>query len=717
MTNRPFQIVSCVGERPLAVASPLASLIRGKAWKGEEVAVLLLTTARTEGHADAIARWLQGRFPGLEVQREDFCMDDPHWLPMMPPDAAVFFHCNPGMNWQIARLVMNLPGERTSLIYADFEQVHIWPLGEDISSNRKETFHLEDLGLAAYNTLSPELRVETAAVSPCRRACTRLRRKMICRAGDRGTTARGATFFHVEDTRGRDLPPSVKREILSRLLWVRERRGLLHLLFDLRKKRRLCYYSDKCKAAPPPENGEQRQGDKTPPELLDLTRLLLALFPSLSYRLTVATDDEATCNRCHIEGIHCLFGTTEEELLPLLEDWVAGKGLPGTKRLPPVAETPSVTPEAPTPGVTNLFCAVGDNPDPTIQAVRAHQPCHARLFFDAETPRLKDQALRLQAMFAKEFPGRSFPLLATDHLGSDIVTRLGRFAGPFVVNITPGTKAQGVALAVSARRAGVRAYSLDKGRLVNLHDAADHRPVPATRLEDLLEAMPLPTESREEQGEEVKGLCCLILRELAGGRLTPKWSEPDKLEHLLLKTSKEPAFEVTPRGLEYRGKNRRVFPGGQDLWDRMRAGGVWWEEVTARAIGDALGVSVKRGLKWSRHSGTASVNHTEMDVVFPYKNHIVAVSCKSGKIDFPLEAFLIRAEAGARFGRFALPCIAVPYERRSMQRVPSGEAVSGALVLTPAVMVDKRRLQERLDAFIASLRTTVNGRKIGGHNT
>ncbi|MCX7634123.1 MAG: hypothetical protein N2Z74_00060 [Syntrophales bacterium] len=688
-------IISCVGMRPLAVANPIATLVDH--WGSAVREVHLLPTDQTRNHGETVARWLEKRFPSLTVRRETF-HKDPSWLAAILRDAeTVIFHADPGMNWQIAWLGMNLPPGRTLVSYADFDKLYLWPLGEDISSPQT-VLDLQDVGLEDYGYLSGDRYFVVVDSVPYYGACSDLR-GMLCHK-------KGGVFFQLvpkEEDGGPLLPQPLLNVVHSRLLWVRERRGMLYLLFDLRRERRFCY-QEGCPYRPPPP--EKKEWVKL--EHRDLFRLILALFPPLSYSLSVITDDEGTGKRCQVEGIPCL----KSRDLKTIQNWIEGINLPSPKAVLPWEPTPTCVPQPFRPSELNLFCAVGNNPDPTIQAVRSHQPCSAGLFYDKNAPRLRDQALRLQALLAKEYPDRNFPLLPTDHLGRGIVRQMKNLPGKYMVNVTPGTKAQGLALAVVAKGAGMPVYSIDKGRVVNLLDDRDYRTVRPTTLRDLLEAMPLTVEERPPDDANLAPLWRLLLKHLAAGRLALAPEAPEDLEKIILVPEGSKAFTVTPDGSGYVYGGRPNQPVEiPRAYAEGKPKGFWWEETAAQAIADALPQStVKRGLKWQRSQGGGLPGyeiHTEMDIAFDYDGHIVAVSCKAGKVDFMTETFLIRAEATGRFGRFALPCVAVPYMKQGKKRLPEDLMIKDALILTPVILADAGRLKSALDHFIACRQTTL----------
>jgi len=674
-----------------------------RGWSAGKVAFTLMTTPKTENHGIAAAKWLTARFPGLNVRTFDFEEYKPCLERLIEPLDEVYFNANPGMNWQIAFVSQHLPVERSFLFGSDYDRLYMWPLGQDIAGSQTHTCELVDLGLEGYNALSPELRIDAVEQAPSGFSCTKLRH-FICRG-------RGRRFFALTPTGEiRRQPSSLNwEELMGRLLWLQERRGILYLLFDLRsldfqKPDTRCILAKNCpvgKALPyiPKKHGLQPR---------NILRLATALFSPLSYVHTMVTNDEPTAERCFVEGIDCIFQEDHKALEHEIDEWIAGRRLPAVKSLPPPKELPATPPPPFRPSERHLFVCVGDNPDTTLQAAKSHQPSSVWLFYDAQTPRIKDQSRRIQELLRKRYPQENMALLPTDHLGSGIMTTMAGIKGDFAVNVTPGTKWQGVALALAARRAGAPAYSIvTRGpRIENLQDSGDAFPIVSTKIEDLLAVQPLSVSWSDRDEGDQQRLWRFLLENLNTGVL----KQTEKIQDIALRSTGRKAFVFTDAGMRY-APGKPLFAIEETFFSSKGGGGFWWEMTTAQAIADRLsGTPVYTQISWQRPGENdipSSNTYAEIDCVFPYGNNIVAVSCKTGRPDLETEAFLIRGEAWRRFGRLSLSCISVPDNGvRIGGKKVAGKIINKALILTPSILVDAVRLRACLDAFIASLRTT-----------
>ncbi len=705
MNQKRIHLLSCVGTRPLALVSPTATLMAYRGWSPESTTITLLTKKYTSGHGKTASQWLSARFPGLNVRIFDFDEYKPCLQKLIEPRDEVYFNTNPGMNWQIAFVSQHLPVEKTFLFGSDYDRLYLWPLGQDIAGSRTQTCELGDLGMEGYNVLSPELHIDIQDRAPSGFSCTKLRER-ICRNRER-------PFFALTLTGESRKRPSVLNweEIMGRLLWVRERRGMLYLLFDLqplnfRSSKTFCSRSKDCPAYKAPPHIPENHGL----ESRNLLRLVMALFSPLSYIHTIVTNEKALAERCFIEGIDCIFQEDQEAREYEIEEWIAGRRLPAVKSLLPPATLPATAPPPFRPSERQLFVCVGDNPDTTLQAAQSHQPASIRLFYDAGTPRIKDRSCRIQEFLRQRYPETNVALLPTDHLGRGIMTTIARVKGNFAVNVTPGTKWQGVALALAARRAGAPAYSIVTtwSRIENIQDRGDSFPVVSTKIEDLLAVQPLFVLLTDRDTGDQQKLWRFLLAKLNTGEL----KQTEKIQEITIRSTKEKAFVFTAEGMRY-------APGGPlfaieeaFFTSKGRGGGYWWEMTTAQAIADRLpGTSVYTQVSWQRpgeKEKPSGVTYSEMDVVFPYGNNIVAVSCKTGRPDLETEAFLIHGEAERRFGRMTLACIAVPANNVQVQgKKVAGEIINkSALILTPSILADTARLRNCLEKFIASLRTT-----------
>lgn len=692
-----IHIVSCVGERPLAVIAPIVALMAEKNFDPASVTILLLHTRGTVNQTRTCTRWLEERYPGIQTHVVEFVKNLDALRRLLVVTGTIYFNVNPGMNWQVAFITLALPAQKSYCFASDFDRLYLWPSASDIGGKLTETFTLHDLGLESYSALSPEISVTVEEKLSAGRQCNALRSRICARHGRR--------FFGISFRASgkRTVPPFVCDEITDRLLWVHERRGMLYLLFDLRKRRGSCRKTGDC----PAYGGRPRMILTYDVELRDIFRLITAIFNPLNYILTVVTDHDQVWGRCRVEGIDCIEtgppGNRIAGYEKAISAWIDDSRLPMPKRMEnPGAVAPQFENIPYQSSNRHLFVCVGDNPDPTMQAAQTHQPCSVWLFYDVQAPRIADIAKKIQTLLRDRYPDENVALLPTDHLGRNIINTLKKLDGPFAVNVTPGTKCQGLALAASARRAGADVFSIRSPWVENIVDETNRLKVVPTDVKDLLAVLPVPAVPVDEDDSH-RQLWRDILKELAVGRLKPA----DDIRKMTLRDGKVPVFAFVNNGIRYIPKGT-AYPVAESFF-KKRSGGFWWEATVAQAVADCLpGTEVLSWMKWqwpALNETLAGGTYSELDVVFTYGNYVVVVSCKAGKVALEEEALLVGGEAAKRFGRFALPCIAVPYEKRKNTPI-QGAVINEALVMTPRVLSDGKYMVGRIEHLIKTVKTT-----------
>jgi len=150
-----------------------------------------------------------------------------------------------------------------------------------------------------------------------------------------------------------------------------------------------------------------------------------------------------------------------------------------------------------------------------------------------------------------------------------------------------------------------------------------------------------------------------------------------------------------------------------DFLDPKKAG-IWWEAVVAYTLRHSL----KRDVIWSAtwdwtHNNKKKSHFTEIDAVFRFNDSICAVSCKVGvKLGLKdVTKYEIKSEAEKRFGRFALPFVAIPFDKYQGKRY-SGIIEDDVMYLTPSLMINDAKLKKTIDDFARSKSTYYSGNSI-----
>ncbi|RME04641.1 MAG: hypothetical protein D6812_04085 [Deltaproteobacteria bacterium] len=375
-----------------------------------------------------------------------------------------------------------------------------------------------------------------------------------------------------------------------------------------------------------------------------------------------------------------------------------------------------------------LALCLGDDPSATLISLCTHQPRRAILFYDGYTPRIVEKAREIRK-WAHRLPVGTIDFVATDHLGRGIRKWLSRENEEIRVDITPGTKAQSVAL-TTARRGEVWHLRNDLGEAKALLEAGT-KPLAAPAL--LTQTRIMAGEIFEEGMSlfDLKGMnpeMLVLLGRFLADYLSAKKGESISFSGLRDMSLGSDRVKVDDSGASSFSKGGGKRSGSAPLsphWVPVRVhwgenyetgylpldGGYWFELLVGNAFHRAgveeIRVSMKLGwpkeemarLVWRRKDH----NRTELDVVGRTGHRFLVVSCKVGKTPTALKAAR-EIEAVARgLGRFTIPILARPWvDPKTVQE--SVAARGGVVRLGIREIAEPARLREILQKVFKARR-------------
>jgi|GEM_PF-685558 len=684
---REKAVISCVGARPLAVISPIKTLIIRKSFKPEHTSIILMPTSQTQKKAEDCKEWFLEAFPEIAVEIVVF--DDKNLPPLMEhikkSAEKIYFNSDPGMNWQIAKMVIHLP-QNTQLMYADYEFLYLWPIDKDIKDSYK--LGLANLGFELYNRFSDKRFIKKEGINDALNESIKALLK----------THNYNEHFEVEYEK----PPTGKlcEIIKNRLVWARERHGIVYLLFDFLKK----------------TNEKDKQDEKY--NDLAIYRAITNIFDPLKFIITIITDDLNLKERATIDGIGFLFlkrdsnADLDDKFKGQLINWIEEKVwyrpktvLPGKARLyldqfdfhdNETNETESC-----------LFVCVGDNIETTLKAIRYHGLKNVFVFFDENAYRIKWAAMKIK----ETLKDVNIKLLPTNNMGYGIMDKIidiSRGVKDIHINITPGTKSQGVAMCQAARNIGRldSLFSIDKDIAKSLSDSSVTLKINDTDQMEVIKCNIAPFKEYKSIHEDP-----IYLTLMEGLSKNTIFRGANILE--LKNRKKMPIFSKLSEDFEGQSiltcvLDNKVHNFPDEFFDE-KIGGIWWEAAVAYTIKKNLTENVLWSVKWNwfKKKKKNDKFFSEIDIVFPFQNYICAVSCKSGAargLD-EIVRYEIKSEAERRFGRFSLPFIAVPFDKYNGKEY-KGKIYDDVMYLTPSLLLDKNELYSTIEMFAESKRTT-----------
>ncbi|RME63685.1 MAG: hypothetical protein D6778_09215 [Nitrospirae bacterium] len=352
-----------------------------------------------------------------------------------------------------------------------------------------------------------------------------------------------------------------------------------------------------------------------------------------------------------------------------------------------------------------LVLCLGDNIVPVLKAIKTHHEAHKTqkvlVFYDETSQRIRDLLEPLRQYCSKRFI--EFKQAGTDHMGASILEKMKQYLKPLsresvYINITPGTKAQAVALATGACKLDIkdRLYSIHKNRLVEITTGSSVAEVSEVPPEEVIPFYFYEhrTKRAYEQIARTSELWESLLDVLSKN---PKAYRGGGFSGIYYKGQRfldvdEKALKVYHRGLHREFKlPREVFQRQEDI-----RGGFWWEVVVYWALRRHLQCEVHLNVE---HLDERQLPLSELDIVTAWEKNIIVVSCKTSTKELDLHSMQLVAEARARFARMAVCFIAVPTEtERQLIELPHQETF--VRVLPPTILNNRQRLLGELKDHI-----------------
>lgn len=649
--------VSFVGFQPAAIATALKGWGRAK---GPPEKVIFLFTEATREITRRLASKLQEW--NLYQQIKPIPVSETNHLAQEVAGATeIVFYADPGLKFQVVQAYFRYFNTAT-LLHADAEKLRMCRL--EGGRERWEELESVDLGLEQLLALHEMMVVPgSSSLHPTLQRC-------------------------LEEQHLLPLPPLIRKNprFMMRDGWeiapfalTYECRGWLYGL-----------------AVVDPTTPEERLH-----QMRDLISLAAKGLQGLQPRVAVLSPDEYALQRAR-EGRLLPIRCQTRDGKKRLEAWVAGNPpLPG--RVPLKTALPSGSFSLPsTQGQGGsgppLVGCVGADPSATLLTLVTHRPKRALIFYDHQTLLIQEIAARLHQEMGS-LPVGSVEFIPTDHLGRQVLKRLELEAKkpPHQLNITPGTNAQGCALA--------RVALIKKWELWSLNTQAGQAqclthpnkcPLPFGAPPLLTQARvvggPLHDEGKEIEAADRKGLR-LLARLLAFWlHATPNASIPWHD----LSTFWSPLGSIDRNGwVRFQEEKAKVRID--------RVGGYWFEFLVGAALLDAGADEVRVGVKWQWPKRAEP--RTDADVLVRWGYWFLAVSCKVGSVRLGPALREIEAVASSGVGRFAIPILAKPRTDPTAIK-DSLQARKGAVLLDLQIIVDPERLRETIERIVRVRRTT-----------
>jgi hypothetical protein len=685
--RRENVIISCVGQRPLAVIVPIKSLIMRKGFTLEDTSIRLMYTEKTKGKAEECQKWFEEAFQRINVKIDPFNNQDlGSFMESIEKTAKeIYFNSDPGMNWQVAKVTMHLP-RNARLMYADFQNLYIWPVDRDIKDAEK--IELTDIGFELYNRFSEKRFIKKEGVNEG--IHDEIRALLV----EHNYNA------HFEVEYKKQPQDKIKEFIRDRLVWVKERYGMVYLLFDFIKR-----------TSQKDGQNEEDQG----PSNLDMYRAVTDIFDPLNFIIAIITDDFFLKERSRIDGVYFIYvgGKDNESWKKNVLSWIREKWVLPKGRVPQ-QQTENLSDKERITGIEScLFVSLGDNIETTLKAIRYHGLKDVFVFYDRKAYRIWLAAKRVK----EGLKDVNIRLLPTDNRGSGIMNNIRKRSQGIKdihINISPGTKSQAVAMVQGARSIGRldSLFSIERNvdMVKNLLDDSKTLKKHDLHVMDLINCN--IARFKESLPIHEDPVYLAIMQGLSNNTIK-------RGSHILeLKNNKgQSIFNKVPDGEEgdtfilectLDGRKHRFH---KDFLDPDK-GGIWWEAAVAYALKINLTDNILWSVRWGwseKHEGQkGDLFFSEIDVVFPFEDLICAVSCKSGKRGLEeMVRYQIKSEAQKRFGRFALSFIAVPFDRYKGEEY-KGRIIDDVMYLTPSLLLNSEELKKGIKDFAESKRTTSN---------
>jgi hypothetical protein len=373
------------------------------------------------------------------------------------------------------------------------------------------------------------------------------------------------------------------------------------------------------------------------------------------------------------------------------------------------------------PNNLDLVVCLGLDPSATLVSLATHKPKQAWVFYDAQNPTIVENAHRLRQS-AKFLPVERVEFLPTDHLGKGItstLTSLMRSGRSYRVDVTPGTKAQGCALA-----------RWTDGELWSQHtQTSEATPLVAAKLPvrltaPSLEVCTIMNGGRLKDGGDLAKELSVAERQFLRifVRFLAHWldehpSSQWRLNQMIDRRCPHGSAVVTHQDSRWATLTVKfaeevvegVFPA---------SGGKWLEQVMLNALTDAGANEVRVGVEWAwseeiqqRLTAAGKSGHrSEIDAIARFGHRYLAVSCKVGKDVSLLRAAQREIEAESRLGlgRFCVPALVCPWVDPSMRtHEERGRLRRDAVLLDLKTIAEPETFKRTLDTIFKSRSTFV----------
>ncbi|RMD97174.1 MAG: hypothetical protein D6812_15750, partial [Deltaproteobacteria bacterium] len=379
--------------------------------------------------------------------------------------------------------------------------------------------------------------------------------------------------------------------------------------------------------------------------------------------LTILSPNKTILGNAELQG-HWTIPATGEEGERRFQAWLA-KEVPspgvtrttGRKGVAPVAIDQYRRDDGKSGGGKPLALCLGDDPSATLISLCTHQPRRAILFYDGYTPLIVEKARQIRK-WARRLPVETIDFVPTDHLGRGIRRWLSRENEEIRVDITPGTKAQSVAL-MTARCGEVWHLRNDLGAAKALLGTG-RKPLAAP---DLITQAWIMGEEIIEEGSDSANLA-EVDQDMLGllARFLDDWIKQLPKKEWNLRALR--SMQLGPNRVEIEEGKISVYYNGEMKRGILpqTEGGYWFECLVENAFRQAGVEEMRRSLKigwpWDRKQHPSKKFRAEIDLFGRIAHRFLIVSCKVGKTK---GAYVREIEAVARiFGRFTIPILTQP---------------------------------------------------------
>ncbi|MDQ7031598.1 MAG: hypothetical protein Q9M37_02630 [Desulfonauticus sp.] len=669
-----LNIYAVVGERALPVILPIINLLDGE---NQPSQVALIHTDKTKKIADLAQNYLKNKYTNdflcTQITTNEF-------LEQLKNNQLnlqnSYFNLTPGLNWFISKVTLHLSGAET-ILYADNQYLYFFS-AKDFSQKNK--LDLINIGLDDYLILNPAIKIKP----------TKSKKRTI-------NLGESYNILDVVDKNNKSILDERKR-ILNCInltfITLKEHRGFLYLYFDLRKR---SISDDLLKQLNVKNNNKQYA-------ILKLYRILLGVFEPLNYRLIVLSDWKKLIDRGKYDDVYVV--EKEIDFKKLYQK----PPLPHKHKIkedksqlsPPLRLKQGKVKKG-------LFVCLGVNLEPTLKAIKSHAADKVVVFHDT-SPKILNYTKKLLAIERKY--NCKFETIETNHRGNNVVPILVKKVKneniQWSINITPGTKAQSIALSVGAKCAGIKKniYSLKARNLENILTQKQGNEIPIIKPEELLYFY-LDGEHRDKVQninsdlEKLSPLWGQILTGLAENRV--QYKSNGFIGLIQNNPNLNVRIDLENQKIYYQDVDQNV---SNDFFDYLcnkenpEYDGRWWELLTYWAVLQA-NLAPPEQVRLNLEIGKEKNPFTEFDVVLPFETNVIIISCKVGKQYLMFEDFALRSETRSRFGRMALCFLAT-----NVLDVKDDQFIPEVGLLTPKQLSNPEILAQTIKKHRDRLKTT-----------